>query len=224
MRINVIAKGHYCRCQQIRIGDLPVESLWSYPLSHDSSSAWYLMKISRAANSHALSVSLTHFTTFSRSHADVLISHVFFFFFCLSEVCDVLRVPLLCACKIEAKILRLKKKSVGSSTAFFGTCATLYAGSGRPFANLTPSSHPMLAALDISQKLQWCCPGEAVRCQCEQVCVVWWSIYRCKVLLCRCTFCWLWLKSPQSGRRHHLDDIRHGRFPETLGICYHHCG
>ena len=33
-----------------------------------------------------------------------------FFFFCLSEICDARRVPLLCACKIEAKILRSEKK------------------------------------------------------------------------------------------------------------------
>ena len=41
------------------------------------------MVLIRAANSHALSVSLTHFTTFSRSHADMLISHTNFFFFFL---------------------------------------------------------------------------------------------------------------------------------------------
>ena len=38
MRIKCIAQGHYCRCQQIRTGDLTIESPWSYPLSHNSSS------------------------------------------------------------------------------------------------------------------------------------------------------------------------------------------
>ena len=48
------------------------------------------------------------------------ISHNFFFSFsfsccCLSEVCDVRRVPLLCACyvKMAAKIFEVKKKSDG---------------------------------------------------------------------------------------------------------------
>ena len=35
----------------------------------------------RAANSHALTVRLTHFTTFSRSHGDIRISHTNFLFF-----------------------------------------------------------------------------------------------------------------------------------------------
>ena len=35
--LSVTPKGHYCRCQQIWTRDLIVESLWSYPLSHDSS-------------------------------------------------------------------------------------------------------------------------------------------------------------------------------------------
>ena len=34
----VPCQGHYCCCQQTWTGDLMVESLWSYPLSHDSSS------------------------------------------------------------------------------------------------------------------------------------------------------------------------------------------
>ena len=34
MRIKCLAQGHYCHCQQIWTGDLTVESLWSYPLSH----------------------------------------------------------------------------------------------------------------------------------------------------------------------------------------------
>ena len=38
MRIKCLAQGHYCRCQQIRTGDLTIESSWSYPLSHNSSS------------------------------------------------------------------------------------------------------------------------------------------------------------------------------------------
>ena len=40
MRIKCLAQGHYCRCQQIRTGDLTIESPWSYPLSHNSSSDW----------------------------------------------------------------------------------------------------------------------------------------------------------------------------------------
>ena len=40
MRIKCLAQGHYCccRCQQIRTGGLTNESLWSYLLSHNSSS------------------------------------------------------------------------------------------------------------------------------------------------------------------------------------------
>ena len=50
--------------------------------------------------------------------------------------------------------------------------------------------------MKISPKsFSWCCPREAVRCQCEQVYRVV-SIYRCKVPLCRCIFCWLWLFWP----------------------------
>ena len=37
-RTKCLAQGHYCRCQQIRTGDLTIESPWSYPLSHNSSS------------------------------------------------------------------------------------------------------------------------------------------------------------------------------------------
>ena len=33
VRIKCLAKGYYCHCQQIWIGDLTIESLWSYPLS-----------------------------------------------------------------------------------------------------------------------------------------------------------------------------------------------
>ena len=36
MRIKCHAQGHHCRCQQIRTGDLTIESQWSYPLSHSS--------------------------------------------------------------------------------------------------------------------------------------------------------------------------------------------
>ena len=38
MRIKCLAQGHFCRCQQIQTGDLTIESPWSYPLSHNSSS------------------------------------------------------------------------------------------------------------------------------------------------------------------------------------------
>ena len=37
MRIKCLAQGHYCRCQQIRTGDLMKESQCSYLLSHNSS-------------------------------------------------------------------------------------------------------------------------------------------------------------------------------------------
>ena len=37
MWIKCLAQGHYCRCQQIRTGDLTIENLWSCPLSHISS-------------------------------------------------------------------------------------------------------------------------------------------------------------------------------------------
>ena len=40
MRIKCLAQGHYCRCQQIRTGDFTIESPWSYPLSHNSSSSF----------------------------------------------------------------------------------------------------------------------------------------------------------------------------------------
>ena len=106
-----------------------------------------------------------HITTFSRSHADMLISHAQFFFFGLSEVCDVRRVPLLCACKIEAKILRSKKKSVGVPPppppppliSFFGTFWDLrdFIGWQRTaLAFLTPNPHPMLAALHSLDSVQ----------------------------------------------------------------------
>ena len=37
MRIKCLSQGHYCHCQQIRTGDLMIESPWSYdPLSHTS--------------------------------------------------------------------------------------------------------------------------------------------------------------------------------------------
>ena len=38
MRIKCLAQGHYCRCQQIQTRDLTIDSLWSYPPSHNSSS------------------------------------------------------------------------------------------------------------------------------------------------------------------------------------------
>ena len=37
MRTKCLAQGHHCRCKQIRMGDLTVESPWCYPLSHNSS-------------------------------------------------------------------------------------------------------------------------------------------------------------------------------------------
>ena len=44
MKIKCLAQGHYCRCQQIRTGDLTIESPWSYPLSHNSSRATWLWR------------------------------------------------------------------------------------------------------------------------------------------------------------------------------------
>ena len=38
MKTKWLVLGHYCRREQIRIGDLTVEIPWSYPLSHDCSS------------------------------------------------------------------------------------------------------------------------------------------------------------------------------------------
>ena len=38
LRIRCFAQGHQCRCQKIRTSDFPVESPWSYPLSHNISS------------------------------------------------------------------------------------------------------------------------------------------------------------------------------------------
>ena len=37
MMFKCLAQGHYCRCQQIRTGDLTIERPWPYPLSHNSS-------------------------------------------------------------------------------------------------------------------------------------------------------------------------------------------
>ena len=37
MRIKCLTQGHYCCCQEIQTGDLMIESLWSYPLSHNCS-------------------------------------------------------------------------------------------------------------------------------------------------------------------------------------------
>ena len=44
----------YCRCQQIRTGDLTIESPWSYPLSHNSSVS--LGAIAAQANARSPSV------------------------------------------------------------------------------------------------------------------------------------------------------------------------
>ena len=114
--------------------------------------------LGRAANCHALSVRLTHFTPF---HLNLTLSRIyyiygFFFFFCLSEVCDVRRrrVPLLCACyihvKMAAKISEVKKKWRSSPPpliSFFGTCATFIGCERTGLAYLTPNPHPKLAAL-----------------------------------------------------------------------------
>ena len=107
-----------------------------------NSSKWY--HNSRAANSHALSVSLTHFTTFSRSHADMLISHANFFFFFFFLVrglwCTKRRVPLLCACKIDAK--SLSPPPPPRSSAFLGL-ARLYrlAADGPRISHSEPPSN-----------------------------------------------------------------------------------
>ena len=89
-----------------------------------------LLTCFRAANSHALTVRLTHFTTFSRSHGDIRISHAIFFFVCV--FCFVLLVrglwctkgtPTMCL-QNRGKNFEVEKKSVGfpppRSSAFFG--------------------------------------------------------------------------------------------------------
>ena len=38
MRIKCLAQGHYCRCQQLRTGDLTIECPWPYAMSHNTSS------------------------------------------------------------------------------------------------------------------------------------------------------------------------------------------
>ena len=47
MRVKYLAQGHYCHCQQIRTGDLTIESPWSYPLSHNGSSRRFKSKAVR---------------------------------------------------------------------------------------------------------------------------------------------------------------------------------
>ena len=51
MRIKCLAQKHYCRCKQIRTGNITIESPWCYPLSQSSSSfnkfwmAWLLISM-----------------------------------------------------------------------------------------------------------------------------------------------------------------------------------
>ena len=52
MRIKYLAQGHYCRCQQIRTRDFTIESLWSYPLSHNSSSVFLSGSLSGWLSQH----------------------------------------------------------------------------------------------------------------------------------------------------------------------------
>ena len=99
-----------------------------------------------AANSHAFH----HILTLSRWY--MLISQAkknnwfLKFIFCLSEVCDVRRVPLLhvCACKIEAKILRSEKKRVPPPSAhqLFGDLRDFIGWQRTALAFLTPKSEP----------------------------------------------------------------------------------
>ena len=98
---------------------------------------------------------LTHFTTFSRSHADMLISHANFLLLLLSEVlwCTKRRVPLLCACKIDAKMLRSEKKCRSPLPPpppphqLFLDLRDFIGWQRTALAFLTPNPHPMLAAL-----------------------------------------------------------------------------
>ena len=53
MRIRCLA--HYYCCQQIQTGDLTVESLWSYPLSHNSS-LYSLYRVSHKKRNDVFSV------------------------------------------------------------------------------------------------------------------------------------------------------------------------
>ena len=54
MRKKYLAQGHYCRWQQVRTGDLAIESPWSYPLSHNSSSNGGHLDEAERTNSHPL--------------------------------------------------------------------------------------------------------------------------------------------------------------------------
>ena len=121
------------------------------------------IKLFRAANSHALSVCLTHFTTFWRWYANISSpppkkkkkKFFFFFFFCLSEVlwCTKGSIPLLCACKIEAKFWGRKKKCWSPPSPAHQLLWDLrdFIGWQRTALTfLTPNPHPiMLACPDV---------------------------------------------------------------------------
>ena len=102
---------------------------------------------------------LTHFTTFSRSHADMLISHAeknsyyFFFFFLLVRdegypYCD------LCL-QNRGKNFEVEEKSVGVPPPpppphqLFWDLRNFIGWQRTALAFLTPNPHPMLAALDF---------------------------------------------------------------------------
>ena len=78
--------------------------------------------------------------------------YFFIFYFCLSEICDARRVPLLCACKIEAKILWSEKKvseSPPPAHQLFWDLRDFIGWERTAVACLTLNPHPMLAALSI---------------------------------------------------------------------------
>ena len=86
----------------------------------------------RAANSHALTVRLTHLTTFSRSHGDIRISHAILLLLLLLFVRGLWctkGTPTMCL-QNRGKNFEVEKKTESPPPppphiSFFGTCATL---------------------------------------------------------------------------------------------------
>ena len=107
----------------------------------------------RAANSHALSVSLAHFTTFSRSHADMLIYHAKLVRACQRFVMyETKGTPTMCLQN------RCKNFEVGvppPAHQLFWDLRDFIGWQRTALAFLTPNPHPMLAALLYWVVIDW---------------------------------------------------------------------
>ena len=77
---------------------------------------WHQLTHFRAANSHTLTVRLTHFTTFSCSHGDIRISHIFFFLLVRGLWCTK-GTPTMCL-QNRGKNFEVGKKKVSECLQF----------------------------------------------------------------------------------------------------------